>query len=66
MLINEQAMIFDILNKNSILNVLDKSYKIDEKSYNEMLEKNYNFAKENNNGKIYYSKISHVMEVKDE
>ena len=37
-----------------------------EKSYNEMLEKNYNFAKENNNGKIYYSKISHVMEVKDE
>lgn len=66
MLINEQAMIFDILNKNSILNVLDKSYKIDEKSYNEILEKNYNFAKGNNNGKIYYSKISHVMEVKDE
>lgn len=61
MLINEQAMIFDILNKNSILNVLDKSYKIDEKSYNEMLEKNYNFAKENNNGKNYYNKLMIVI-----
>ena len=61
MLINEQTMVFDILNKNSILNVLEKSYKIDEKSYNEMLEKNYNFAKENNNGENYYNKLMIVI-----
>lgn len=61
MLINEQTMLFDILNKNSILNVLDKSYKMDEKSYNEILEKNYNFAKENNNGKIYYDKLLKII-----
>ena len=62
MLSNDKGMIFDIMNQDSILDVLEQSYKIDEKIYNEILEKAYIFTKNHNSGEKYYDKLIDVME----
>lgn len=62
MLSDDKGMIFDIMNQDSILDVLEQSYKIDEKIYNEILEKAYIFTKNHNSGEKYYDKLIDLME----
>lgn len=62
MLSDDKGMIFDIMNQDSILDVLEQSHKIDEKIYNEILEKAYIFTKNHNSGEKYYSRLIEIID----
>lgn len=62
MLSDDKGMIFDIMNQDSILDVLEQSYKINEKIYNEILEKAYIFTKNHNSGEKYYSRLIEIID----
>lgn len=54
---NNRGMLFDILNPDSVLNVLEESYKMSEEDYRNVREQAYQYVINNNSFDKYYKRI---------
>jgi len=57
-----RGLIFDILDENSIYNVLEKSYNLTEDEYNNICKKAFEYVLNNNSYDTYYEKIMKIID----
>jgi len=62
MLKDNKGIIFDVLNKESIINALNKSYNMDKTEYEEITERAKKFSISNNTIERYYENIMGLFE----
>ena len=63
MLDKDRGIIFNILDKKEVINVLENTFSIGEEKYKEITNKAYNYVKRNNNYEVYRSKILKILEL---
>ena len=63
MLNNNRGITFDIMDKENMLQALNRIYNLSEEEYNEMVDNAYNYVKENNSFKNYYERIRKQLEI---
>lgn len=61
MLGNSRGLLFDIINKEDIIEKLTKTYEMKEKEYSQIVANAKEYVNENNNFENYYTKINKIL-----
>lgn len=64
MLGNDRGILFDIMNKEDIIEKLTKTYEMEEKKYFQIVTNAKKYVSENNNFENYYKKINVILKYK--